>query len=70
MDYTGLAGAHTFQARAIDTVGNVSAVTSYTWTVNLTIPTISIAFPSVTGLYNDAGFNAGCGTPRPATSAA
>ncbi|MEP6814641.1 MAG: Ig-like domain-containing protein, partial [Marmoricola sp.] len=61
--YAGLtAGAHTFDARATDTVGNVSAATSYTWTVNLTIPTIAIAFPTVAGLYNDAGFNAGCGT--------
>lgn len=63
-DYTDLsAGSHTFQARATDTVGNVSAVTSYTWNVNLTVPTISITFPNVTGLYNDAGFTGGCGTP-------
>lgn len=62
-DYMDLsAGSHTFEARATDTVGNVSAVTSYTWSVNLTIPTISITFPSVTGLYNDAGFTSGCGT--------
>ena len=64
VDYAGLnAGVHTFQARAVDTVGNVSAATSYTWTVNLTIPTIAIAFPSATGQYNDVGFDTGCGTP-------
>ncbi len=63
VDYTPLtAGSHTFNVRATDSVGNVSATTSYTWTVNLTIPTISIAFPTVAGLYNDSGFNAGCGT--------
>ena len=63
VDYAALsAGSHTFQARATDTVGNVSAATSYTWTVNLTIPTIAIAFPTLAGVYNDIGFNAGCGT--------
>jgi hypothetical protein len=61
--YAGLAaGSHTFQARATDTVGNVSAPVSYTWTVDLTVPTINIAFPTVAGLYNDSGFNVGCGT--------
>jgi hypothetical protein len=63
VDYAGLStGSHTFQARATDAVGNVGAATSYTWTVNLTIPTIAIAFPTVAGLYNDSGFKAGCGT--------
>ena len=62
VDYAGLAaGSHTFQARATDSVGNTSAITSYGWTVNLSVPTIAIAFPSVAGLYNDSGFNAGCG---------
>jgi hypothetical protein len=61
--YDGLtAGSHTFQARAIDTVGNVSATTSYTWSVNLTVPTITTSFPAA-GVYNDNGFTAGCGTP-------
>ncbi|MBC7632208.1 hypothetical protein, partial [Aeromicrobium sp.] len=63
VNYTLLtAGSHTFRVRATDTVGNVSSSTSYTWTVNLSIPTVTIAFPTVAGLYNDAGFNAGCGT--------
>ncbi|WP_353951324.1 hypothetical protein V6K52_17050 [Knoellia sp. S7-12] len=57
-----VAGSHTFQMRATDTVGNVSAVTTHTWTVNLTIPTVSIGFPTVGGSYNDSGFTAGCGT--------
>ena len=63
IDYAGLpAGPHTFEARATDAVGNVSTLTSYTWTVSTTIPTIVIAFPTVAGVYNDSGFNAGCGT--------
>lgn len=63
-DLAGLsAGSHTFQARAVDTVGNISTSASYTWVVSLIIPTISTAFPSVAGLYNDAGFSAGCTTP-------
>ncbi len=63
IDYTGLSGgSHTFQVRAVDTVGNTSASRSYTWTVDVTLPTISIAFPSAAGQYNDTGFNAGCGT--------
>ncbi len=61
--YTGLtAGSHTFQVRATDAVGNVSAAASYTWTVDLTIPTSSITFPTVAGMYSDTSFNAGCGT--------
>ncbi len=63
-DYAGLtAGSHTFQVRATDAVGNVSAAASYTWTVNLTVPTIAITFPRVAGTYSDASFSAGCGTP-------
>ena len=63
IDYTGLiTGVHTFQARSTDAVGNVSAAVSYTWTVNLTVPTIAITFPAVSGMYSDTGFNAGCGT--------
>lgn len=63
VDYAGLGdGPHTFQARATDPAGNVSASTSYTWIVNTNVPTVAIAFPTVSGRYNDAGFNAGCGT--------
>jgi hypothetical protein len=63
IDYAGLAtGSHTFQARATDAVGNISAATSYTWLVNLTVPTVSITFPTVGGMYSDSAFNVGCGT--------
>src|SRR6266851_1267825 len=41
--YTGLgAGSHTFTVTATDTVGNVSAPVSYTWTIDLTSPVASI----------------------------
>ncbi|HYN18164.1 MAG TPA: Ig-like domain repeat protein, partial [Actinomycetes bacterium] len=63
VDYNGLAeGSHTFDVRATDAAGNVSASTSYTWDVHLDLPTVVIAFPNAAGLYNDIGFNAGCGT--------
>lgn len=62
-DYAELAaGSHTFQARATDTVGNISTVTAFTWTVNLSVPTIATTFPVVAGLYSDTAFSAGCGT--------
>jgi hypothetical protein len=63
VDYSELAeSSHTFQARATDPAGNVSASTSYTWHVHLDLPTIVIDFPNPAGMYNDSGFNAGCGT--------
>lgn len=63
IEYSGLSeGTHTFQARAVDTVGNVSASASHTWTVDLAVPTVAIAFPRPGGAYNDAAFTAGCGT--------
>lgn len=63
VEYTALStGSHTFQARAVDTVGNVSSATSYTWVVNTTIPSISVSFPGAAAQLNDAGFTAGCGT--------
>jgi large repetitive protein len=37
--YSGLAdGAHTFEVRAVDSAGNASEVTSYTWTIDTTPP--------------------------------
>jgi large repetitive protein len=44
------AGAHTFRVRAIDPVGNESAVTTYSWTIDVTpppAPTITSAPASV-----------------------
>jgi hypothetical protein len=40
--YSGLAqGSHTFQVRAVDSKGNLSSATSYTWTIDTTPPTVS-----------------------------
>jgi hypothetical protein len=41
--YHGLGdGAHTFRVKAIDPAGNEGAVTSYTWTIDLTNPVVTI----------------------------
>lgn len=56
------AGPHTFQAHATDTLGNVSASVSYTWIVDLSVPTIAIDFPEMSARYNDGGFDADCDT--------
>lgn len=61
--YTGLAGGpHTFEVWAVDAAGNSSAATSHTWTIDATGPTVTNAFPGAGALYNNSGFNAGCGT--------
>ncbi|WP_413560874.1 Ig-like domain repeat protein [Bdellovibrio sp. HCB209] len=39
-------GDHTFSVRAIDTAGNMSAVDSKTWHIDLTVPTLTIAGPA------------------------
>lgn len=60
--YSGLAlGSHTFQVRASDTVGNVSAPTSYTWTVvtppDTTAPVVTISNgPAATTADTNASF--------------
>lgn len=36
-------GAHNFRIRATDRAGNVSTVYSYSWTINLTVPTVTIS---------------------------
>ena len=47
MTYSGLAdGSHTFNARAMDTLGDVTASTSYTWAVHLALPSIVIGYKS------------------------
>ena len=46
--FTGLTtGSHTFQARAVDVAGNVSAIATYTWDVDLTATTETIDVASV-----------------------
>ncbi len=50
MSYSGLAaGSHTFSVLAKDTLGNVGTPISYSWTIDLTPPTItiqSVTYPS------------------------
>ncbi len=61
--YSGLAeGSHTFDVRAVDAAGNRSPVASRTWTIDAFAPTVSITFPTSGSAYNDAGYDAGCGT--------
>lgn len=44
------AGSHTFYVKATDAVGNAqSTATTYTWTVDLTAPTLTITTPSTNG---------------------
>ncbi len=62
--YTGLSNAtHTFHVEDIDQAGNVSAVASYSWTVNTTPPTVGQGTATVTvsdtsGTYNGSAFPA------------
>jgi hypothetical protein len=60
--YTGLLpGSHTFQVRARNSAGELSSATSATWTIDTTAPTAALSFPLAGGIYNGAGWNAGCG---------
>lgn len=64
LTYDGLAnGEHTFEVRAVDAAGNTGAAASYSWTVDLGLPTLGIVFPAGEGRYNETGFDAGCGVP-------
>jgi hypothetical protein len=59
-NYSGLAqGSHTFQVEAIQS-GKASSPASYTWTIDLTPPTVTFSSPVTGGSYNLAGWNVGC----------
>lgn len=48
--FSGLTqGNHTFFVQAIDSAGNISSIQSYSWTIDTTLPTLSISNPSNNG---------------------
>ena len=58
--YSGLVqGSHTFLVRAASGSATSSAA-SHTWVIDRTAPTASVVFPANGGVYNAAGYNAGC----------
>jgi large repetitive protein len=61
--YTGLAaGTHKFSVEAKDTSGATSDATSYSWTVDVTPPAITVSFPAAgAGPISAAKWNDGCG---------
>ncbi|MHB8691452.1 MAG: hypothetical protein ACYDHH_09425 [Solirubrobacteraceae bacterium] len=59
--YKGLAeGTHSFAVEAKDATGTTSSPASYTWRIDLTPPSITIAFPADGGSYNGSGWSVGC----------
>jgi hypothetical protein len=59
--YGGLAsGAHTFRVEAKDGSGHTSDPASYSWTIDLGPPTVTLSFPSDGSLYSTVFWNAGC----------
>ena len=56
-------GQHTVYVRGRDAGGNWGATDSATFVKDTTGPTTSITFPADGGVYNTAGWNAGCPTP-------
>ncbi|GAC1326844.1 MAG: hypothetical protein NVSMB13_12580 [Mycobacteriales bacterium] len=62
--YTGLAdGSHTFSVTATNSLGTVSAPTTYTWTINSQPPSALVVFPASGQSYTSANYTAGCSTP-------
>jgi hypothetical protein len=54
--YTGLGnGSHTFDVRSIDQAGNVGSAASQTWTVNTSLPALSLSSPSDGAVTNNPG---------------
>jgi Bacterial Ig-like domain len=52
-------GTHSFSVHAISGT-KTSSATSYTWAIDLTPPTVTVAFPAEGGLYNAGTYNEGC----------
>jgi len=62
--YLGLSdGSHSFDVRATDTAGNTDGnPASVFWTVDTTAPSSTATFPTASGSYTTAEWNAGCAT--------
>lgn len=59
--YAGLApGSHTFQVRARNSAGQLSDPASRTWVIDVTAPSLTLAFPTAGGTFNAAGWATGC----------
>ena len=52
-------GSHTFQITAVSG-GKSGGTTSYSWTIDTSAPTAAITFPRNNGIYDSAGYSAGC----------
>jgi hypothetical protein len=58
--YSGLASkAHTFRVKALSG-GKASPVTSYTWTIDTSPPTLEVNFPVNKHTYHEGNWNSGC----------
>ena len=54
IDLAVLEGLHTIEVRAKDSLENISDVATYTWTVDITVPEVTITSPAGAALLNDA----------------
>ena len=54
IDLAVLEGLHTIEVRAKDSLENISDVATYTWTVDITVPVVTITSPAGGALLNDA----------------
>jgi hypothetical protein len=55
-------GSYTARVVSYDTAGNVSAGTSVSFTIDSTLPTATVTFPTSGTTYGKASYSAGCGT--------
>lgn len=61
--YSGLSnGSHKFDVKARDAAGNESDPTSYSWTIDTSLPSTTITFPVPGGTYGAGNYAPGCGT--------
>jgi len=56
-------GQYTIRVRATDNAGNLEAGTTTTFSYDTSAPGTSTGFPAASGVYNAAGWTAGCASP-------